>query len=67
MERDFTKIDSFVIYLCFEGSYTLAWESESIQIQKGETILVPASIENFILIPSAGTETKLLEVYLDEI
>ena len=64
LERDFTKIDSFVIYLCFEGSYTLAWESESIQVQKGETVLVPASIENFIIIPTGGIETKLLEVYL---
>jgi len=65
LERDFSKIDSFVIYLCFEGSYTLTWESESIQVQKGETILVPASIENFSITPSGGKDAKLIEVYIE--
>ena len=65
LERDFSTIDSFVIYLCFEGEYSLQWESESITVHKGETILVPASIENFVLTPVKGQETKLLEVYID--
>lgn len=64
-ERDFSSIDSFVIYLCLEGGYTLQWESESVTVQKGETLLVPASIENFVLTPVNGAETKLLEVYVD--
>jgi mannose-6-phosphate isomerase len=65
LERDFSKVDSFVIYLCFEGAYELQWESESIRVQKGETVLVPASIENFVLKPITGKETKLLEVYTE--
>ncbi len=65
VERDFSAKDTFVIYLCFEGSYTLNWESETITVQKGETLLVPASIENFILKPLNGIEAKLLEVYVD--
>ena len=65
LERDFSSIDSFVIYLCLEGGYTLHWESESATVQKGETLLVPASIENFVLSPVNGEETKLLEVYID--
>lgn len=65
LERDFSSIDSFVIYLCFEGSYTLEYESETIRVQKGETLLVPASIENFVLKPLDGSETKLLEVYIE--
>ncbi len=64
-ERDFSKLDTFVIYLCFEGSYTLQWESGSINVQKGETLLVPASIENFTLNPADVAETKLLEVYIE--
>jgi len=64
LERDFSSIDSFVIYLCLEGSYSLQWESESVTVQKGETLLVPASIENFVLAPVNGEETKLLEVYI---
>ncbi|HWS00668.1 MAG TPA: type I phosphomannose isomerase catalytic subunit [Prolixibacteraceae bacterium] len=65
LERDFSKIDSFVIYLCLEGSYTLQWESESVRVQKGETLLVPAAIEHFFLKPNDNQETKLLEVYID--
>ena len=65
LERDFSNLDSFVIYLCLEGEYNLRWESGSVAVQKGETILVPASLENFILIPSKGCESKLLEVYVD--
>jgi mannose-6-phosphate isomerase len=65
LERDFSSIDSFVIYLCLKGGYTLQWESESVTVQKGETLLVPASIENFVLTPVNGEETKLLEVYVD--
>ena len=65
LERDFSSIDSFVIYLCFEGSYTLEYESETIRVQKGETLLVPASIENFVIKPLEGSETKLLEVYIE--
>ena len=65
IERDFSKTDSFVIYLCFEGSYTIQWESETVIVYKGETLLVPASIENFILKPVDGAETKLLEVYVE--
>lgn len=65
LERDFSKTDSFVIYLCFEGTYTLHWEGESIPVQKGETILVPACIENFSLKPGKDEVTKLLEVYVE--
>ncbi len=65
LERDFSKIDSFVIYLCFDGAYTLQWEGESIPVQKGETILIPACIEYFTLKPADGAETKLLEVYVE--
>ena len=41
------------------------WESESIGVHRGETILVPASIENFTLKPTAGIPAKLLEVYVE--
>jgi mannose-6-phosphate isomerase len=65
VERDFSKTDSFIIYLCFDGAYTLQWESELIHVQKGETILVPACIENFVLTPVNDQAAKLLEVYIE--
>jgi mannose-6-phosphate isomerase len=64
IERDFAERDTFVIYMCIEGEYTLAWEENTILVKKGETILVPALINNFSLTPSNGNLTRLLEVYL---
>lgn len=64
-ERDFSKKDTFVIYLCLEGNYRLHWEDDYVSIQKGETLLVPASIENFTLKPANEEEVKLIEVYIE--
>ena len=63
LEKDYNKLDSFVIYICMEGELQIVTESGSEVIKKGETILIPAAIENVRLIPvSAGA--KLLEVYI---
>jgi len=64
VERDFAARDTFVIYMCIEGEYTLTWEESSMVVKKGETILVPALINNFSLDPSDGNMTRLLEIYL---
>jgi len=64
VERDFAKRDTFVIYMCLEGEYTLSWEEGNEVVKKGETILVPALINNFSLEPSNGNITRLLEIYL---
>ncbi|MBW8331452.1 MAG: class I mannose-6-phosphate isomerase [Prolixibacteraceae bacterium] len=63
VEKDYNKLDSFVIYICLEGEVNIETESGSETIQKGETILIPASIENVLLKP-ASTSAKLLEVYV---
>ena len=64
VERDFTDLDTFVIYICLEGGCILGWEEESLQVNKGDTILVPAQITNFVLSVSNGGIAKLLEVYI---
>lgn len=64
VERDFTEKDSFVIYMCIEGEYTFNWEEGNMAVKKGETILVPALINNFSLDPNDGIMTRLLEIYL---
>ena len=64
IERDFTEKDSFVIYMCIEGEYTLRWEEGRMGVKNGETVLVPALINNFSLIPLSGNKTKLLEIYI---
>ena len=40
VEKDYNKLDSFVIYICMDGELVIETESGSESIQKGETILV---------------------------
>ncbi len=65
VERDFAEKDTFVIYMCLEGSYSFIWEEGKLDIHKGETILAPALINNFSLEPKNGSITRLLEIYID--
>jgi len=64
VERDFTDLDTFVIYMCLEGRYSIAWDDETIVVEKGESVLVPAMINNFVLSTVNGSTSKLLEVYI---
>jgi len=63
VEKDYIKIDSFVIYICLEGELKLTTEAGTEKVRKGETVLIPASIENVLLSP-ALPGAKLLEVYI---
>jgi len=63
IEKDYNKLDSFVIYMCLDGELQIETESGSESVQKGDTVLIPASIENVILKPTSAT-VKLLEVYI---
>ncbi len=63
IERDLSKRDSFVIYMCIEGDYTFSWEEGNLEVKKGETLLVPAQINDFTLNPGDGNLVKLLEIY----
>ncbi len=63
IERDYTKYDSFIIYICIDGQVEIEYNSESIIIKKGETILIPAVIETLRLISNCAS---LLEIYIDE-
>lgn len=63
VDRNLTERDSFVIYMCIEGDYSLNWDDGIMEVKKGETILVPALINSFTLGPIKGSATKLLEIY----
>lgn len=63
IDKEYQELDSFVIYMCLEGDYVLTYnEGESLDVKKGETILLPAIIENVTLTPRK--KTKILEVYI---
>lgn len=66
VEKDYNKLDSFVIFICLEGEVAIETESGTENISKGETILIPASIESVSLQPSSSF-AKLLEVYIDKV
>jgi len=53
--------DSFIIYMCVDGDVEVYTTSYSEKISKGETLLIPAAIKNFIL---KSNSAKLLEVYV---
>lgn len=63
IEKDYNNLDSFVIYICLEGELIVETESGAENVQKGETILIPASIES-VLIKPVTPLVKLLEVYI---
>lgn len=65
VEKDYNDLDSFVIYICLDGELVVETESGTEPVQKGETILIPASIENVILKPTSAS-VKLLEVYIEK-
>ena len=60
VEKDYTAIDSFVIYMCVEGSVAIISEGKTYMVNNGETLLLPASIKNVKL---KAQDAKVLEVY----
>lgn len=64
MTADYSELDSFVIYICMEGSATLSNENgEETTIKAGETILIPASALQMDIKPGE-TGVKFLETYV---
>jgi mannose-6-phosphate isomerase len=63
IEKDYFKLDSFVIYITLEGKFEIETEEGTEKIGKGESILIPAIIDSLKLIPQSG-KVKLLEVYI---
>lgn len=59
--KNYSKLDSFVIYICTQGSLKVTYGDESYSLEKGSTLLLPASIHKIDLSSDNGCE--LLEVY----
>ncbi len=62
LKKDYSLKDSFVILMCIAGSFNVKYREGYVSVQKGETVLIPASLKKLELIPKA--ETELLEVYI---
>ncbi len=61
LKKDMSTIDSFVVYMCIEGNANIQSGSDSIDIKKGETILIPASISEITIQTQSAA---FLEVYV---
>lgn len=62
-KQDIIDIDSFIIYMCLEGSCTLEDDKQNeITVEQGESILIPADTKQVIIIPN--NKTKLLQTFV---
>ncbi len=61
--RNYATLDSFVAYMCLEGDFVIDFEGEKTVVNKGDTVLIPASIDELGLIPEGNV--TLLEVYVN--
>ena len=60
---DYSELDSFVIFICVEGSCRLIDnEKNEISLQAGETVLLPATVQEVPIVPEKAV--KLLETYV---
>ena len=60
IQKDYSAIDSFIIFMCVEGNAIIHYNNEAYTINCGETILLPAAIQN---IDIEASSAKLLEVF----
>lgn len=61
MQMDYTNKDSFVIYMCVEGSFEITINNHTEMISVGETVLIPANSTNVTVDTEAA---KIIEVYI---
>lgn len=52
--------DSFTVYMCVEGRFELVYNGKTHAYQKGDTVLIPASLTDFQL----SGQASILEIYI---
>ena len=63
LDKDYNTIDSFVIYMTLDGDFEVLTEGGNEIVKRGETVLIPATLESVQLKPLSET-VKILEVYI---
>jgi mannose-6-phosphate isomerase len=63
-EKDYNHLDSFIIYICIEGEFSISWEGNSEHALSGETVLLPATLREVLLTPSP--EARILEIFIKD-
>ena len=63
LSRDWSALDSFVIYICMEGGVRLTdADGTVVELHQGQSVLVPATNSSLTLAPVG--KVKLLETYI---
>jgi len=62
IRRDYTRLDSFVIYICLDGAFDICFNNEITRVTKGESILIPSELNDISLNPKI--QADCLEVYI---
>jgi len=60
--RDHGQLDTFVIYVCMEGRLTMHYDGGTLEVNMGDSVLVPANMTKVRLEPHG--HFKLLESYI---
>ena len=62
LQQEYVFVDSFVVYICLKGSFTISYAGGSVKVHLGESVLIPAEINNIGLDPDGAC--LLLETYI---
>lgn len=62
IERSYYALDSFVIYICTEGSVEVKYKEGIETLTAGETLLIPATLKATTLLPKESS--SILEVFI---
>lgn len=62
LQKNYTEIDSFVLYMCIEGHVHCFTDDEQLELHTGDVLLVPACTNELNLIPTE--KSRLIEVYM---
>ncbi len=61
--QNYSSLDSFIIYICLDGEFEIELKGqEKTRVKKGDSILIPAELNNLTLVPLGKAEC--LEVYI---
>lgn len=63
VKRDYTSLDSFVIFMCVKGKVEIDIDGEKDVIRHGECILIPAISKSVSI---EGSSSRVLEVYISK-
>ena len=63
LKKDFTSLDSFVIYFCVEGICAIRSLDTIVPMRAGECVVIPAIADKVEIFPE--NDCKVMEIYID--